>query len=286
MQVWWLNINYFLGWIEVRDVMINRITPWYVPLIYIHIFCVLGWLIGLTLFIGVVVANYNENKGTALLTVDQRRWEDLSRRLKIVQPLHQPPRPDGDGIRAAAYDLSQHTRFKRLIAFCVLANSFLLSLKWKEDTDEAMILASGSCFFSFIFIIEVLIKLIGMGMRGMCQSFRNTADLLITIASIPWLFLYFLQFQQKDWTGFSYKYGVILILCRFLFICGKHVSIYLFRIFRDLIRIYQIVNVIEYSKKSDNDNCRVCIQIVFHYSGHVSVASLLCVLGRCSIWKC
>jgi len=87
-----------------------------------------------------------------------------------------------------------------------------------------MILASGSCFFSFIFIIEVLIKLIGMGMRGMCQSFRNTADLLITIASIPWLFLYFLSFQRGDWTGFTYKYGVILILCRFLFICGKHVS--------------------------------------------------------------
>ena len=65
--------------------MINRISPWWLPLIYIHIFCVLGWLIGLTLFIGVVVANYNENKGTALLTVDQRRWEDLSRRLKIVQ---------------------------------------------------------------------------------------------------------------------------------------------------------------------------------------------------------
>ena len=58
---------------------------------------------------------------------------DLSRRLKIVQPLHQPPRPDGDGIRAAAYDLSQHTRFKRIIAFCVLSNSFLLSLNWDKD---------------------------------------------------------------------------------------------------------------------------------------------------------
>ena len=60
---------------------------------------------------------------------------DLSRRLKIVQPLHQPPRPDGDGLRAAAYDLSQHTRFKRIIAFCVLSNSFLLSLNWDKDVN-------------------------------------------------------------------------------------------------------------------------------------------------------
>ena len=56
--------------------MMDRISPW--SAIYIHIFVLLGWLIGLTLFIGVVVANYNENKGTALLTVDQRRWEGKS----------------------------------------------------------------------------------------------------------------------------------------------------------------------------------------------------------------
>lgn len=34
-------------------------------------------MIGLTLFVGVVIANYSENKGTALLTVDrsQRIYE-------------------------------------------------------------------------------------------------------------------------------------------------------------------------------------------------------------------
>jgi len=40
--------------------MMDRIGP--SSAIYIHIFVLLGWLIGLTLFIGVVVANYNENK--------------------------------------------------------------------------------------------------------------------------------------------------------------------------------------------------------------------------------
>jgi len=40
-------------------------------------------MIGLTLFVGVVIANYSENKGTALLTVDQRRWCDLKKRLKV-----------------------------------------------------------------------------------------------------------------------------------------------------------------------------------------------------------
>jgi hypothetical protein len=33
-------------------------------------------------------------QGTALLTVDQMRWSDLKKRLKIAQPLHVPPKPE------------------------------------------------------------------------------------------------------------------------------------------------------------------------------------------------
>jgi len=83
-------------------------------------------MIGLTLFVGVVIANYSENKGTALLTVDQRRWCDLKKRLKIAQPLHLPPRPDGRRVRAFIYDITQNLCFKRFIAIMVIINSSLL----------------------------------------------------------------------------------------------------------------------------------------------------------------
>ena len=46
-----------------------------------------------------VIANYRENKGTALLTVDQMRWSDLKKRLKIAQPLHVPPKPENSRIQ-------------------------------------------------------------------------------------------------------------------------------------------------------------------------------------------
>lgn len=83
------------GWVEVRDVIIHRVGPVMkflphvtAPLdsfsyvlcckmgninaarlvclqihgIYIHVFVFLGCMIGLTLFVGVVIANFNENK--------------------------------------------------------------------------------------------------------------------------------------------------------------------------------------------------------------------------------
>lgn len=104
--------------------------------VYIHIYIFLGCMIGLTLFVGVVIANYSENKGTALLTVDQRRWCDLKKRLKIAQPLHLPPRPDGRKFRAFVYDITQHIVFKRCIAVVVLVNSMLLSITVRFHTSK------------------------------------------------------------------------------------------------------------------------------------------------------
>ena len=114
----------FKGWLDVRDVLIKEVGP--IHAIYIHIYIFLGCMIGLTLFVGVVIANYSENKGTALLTVDQRRWCDLKKRLKIAQPLHLPPRPDGRKNRAFIYDITQNMKFKRSVALLVIANSSLL----------------------------------------------------------------------------------------------------------------------------------------------------------------
>ena len=116
----------FKGWLDVRDVLIKAVGPTHA--IYIHVYIFLGCMIGLTLFVGVVIANYSENKGTALLTVDQRRWCDLKKRLKIAQPLHLPPRPERRKFRAFVYDITQHIAFKRCIAVVVLINSMLLSI--------------------------------------------------------------------------------------------------------------------------------------------------------------
>ena len=59
----------FKGWVDLLDVIISKMGVAHA--IYIHMYVFLGSMIGLTLFVGVVIANYRENRGTALLTVDQ-----------------------------------------------------------------------------------------------------------------------------------------------------------------------------------------------------------------------
>ncbi|XP_070293868.1 sodium leak channel NALCN [Salvelinus sp. IW2-2015] len=188
--------------------------------IYIHVFVFLGCMIGLTLFVGVVIANFNENKGTALLTVDQRRWEDLKSRLKIAQPLHLPPRPENAGFRAKMYDITQHPFFKRGIAVLVLAQSVLLSVKWDVDDPVTMPLATMSVVFTIIFVLEVTMKFIAMSPAGYWQSRRNRYDLLVTILGVIWIVLHFALLN-----AYTYMMGTCVIVFRFFTICGKHVTL-------------------------------------------------------------
>ncbi|XP_025017326.1 sodium leak channel non-selective protein-like, partial [Tetranychus urticae] len=208
----------FKGWLDIRDVILQRLGPVYT--IYIHVYVFLGSMIGLTLFVGVVIANYGENKGTALLTVDQRRWCDLKKRLKIAQPLHLPPRPDHHKIRAFFYDITQHIAFKRLIAILVLTNSSLLCVSWDKNASHTVPLATVSSVLTMMFTIEVLIKAIAFTPRGYWQSRRNRYDLLVTVLGVVWVILHYTLMNE-----ISYSFGFIVVILRFFTITGKHATL-------------------------------------------------------------
>uniref|UniRef100_A0A183SIY0 Ion_trans domain-containing protein n=1 Tax=Schistocephalus solidus TaxID=70667 RepID=A0A183SIY0_SCHSO len=148
--------------------------------IYIHLFVFIGCMIGLTLFVGVVIANYKENKGTALLTVDQRRWLDLKGRIKLTQPLHIPPRP------------SMSMSSFRLSAILVLANSALLffpvNLGVPTRYKVQIVLA---VIFTLTFTIECIMKIIALTFNGYWQSKRNRFDMLVSILGLGWIIMHF-----------------------------------------------------------------------------------------------
>ncbi|XP_014211525.1 sodium leak channel non-selective protein [Copidosoma floridanum] len=208
----------FKGWLDVRDVLIKALGP--VHAIYIHIYIFLGCMIGLTLFVGVVIANYSENKGTALLTVDQRRWCDLKKRLKIAQPLHLPPRPDGKKFRAYIYDITQNIYFKRFIAVMVLINSALLCVSWRIEEEHTEPLATVSAILTLIFLVEVIMKNIAFTPRGYWQSRRNRYDLLVTVVGVTWIVIH--GTMKND---LSYVIGFMVVILRFFTITGKHTTL-------------------------------------------------------------
>jgi len=210
------------GWLEVRDVIIEQMGTRHA--IFVHVFVFIGTLIGLTLFVGVVITNYSENKGTALLTVDQRRWLDLKGRIKLVQPLHIPPRPEDSRFRAFMFDTTQHRTFKRFSAFLVLMNCGLLSVPWKQDDTATFVLTSLASVFTLLFLVEVFMKSCALGFFGYWQSRRNRLDMFVTFLGLVWMIMHFISLKKKELEEAGNTFGFIVIVLRFFTIAGKHVS--------------------------------------------------------------
>ncbi|KAK4471531.1 hypothetical protein MN116_004951 [Schistosoma mekongi] len=241
------------GWVEIRDVIKERIGPRHV--IYIHLFVFIGCLIGLTLFVGVVIANYSENKGTALLTVDQRRWLDLKGRIRLTQPLQIPPRPklhQEPGLernivnpksnslekkslkfRCFIYDITQHILFKRASATLVVANCFLLFFPFNELGSERsswvrpryQIQVSLGIIFTLFFCIECLLKIIALKFAGYWQSKRNRFDMLVAVLGVTWIILHFILRPIPEKHMISNNFGWFVLMLRFFTIAGRHVTL-------------------------------------------------------------
>ena len=63
--------------------------------IYIHTFVFFAVNIGLQLFLGIVVKNFNEHKPghSFLMSVEQKRWVELMQRVSLQRPDKLPQEP-------------------------------------------------------------------------------------------------------------------------------------------------------------------------------------------------
>ncbi|CAD5207057.1 unnamed protein product [Bursaphelenchus okinawaensis] len=225
----------YKGWNVVRDILMARIGPWAV--VFIHIYVFIGCMIGLTLFVGVVIANYTENRGTALLTVDQRRWHDLKARLKMAQPLHVPPKPaESSIIRRRFYEITMSKWFNKIFAILVLVNSSTLLAPWSIEEEESQnellyYLTALSGVVNVLFTIEIFFKTIAFTIHGFWQSRRNRIDLLITALGCLWVTLHFFvalpasvvnNEAETSLKKFTYTYGYIVVILRFFTFAGRN----------------------------------------------------------------
>ncbi|KAK0398822.1 hypothetical protein QR680_002769 [Steinernema hermaphroditum] len=226
----------YKGWNVIRDILWARQGPWAV--VFIHIYVFIGCMIGLTLFVGVVIANYTQNRGTALLTVDQRRWHDLKARLKMAQPLHVPPKPaESAKLRRVLYDITMTSWFNNFFAGLVLLNSFTLFVPWNVEEEDQMhvtlnALTAFSGIVNVLFMGEILLKIVAFTVPGFWQSRRNRIDLLITMLGIFWVITHFFVALPASVVGgetrlkkFTYTFGYIVVIMRFFTITGRNTTL-------------------------------------------------------------
>lgn len=63
---------------------------------------------------------------------------------------------------------------------------FLQWIKGESITETCVLL---SAILTFVFVVEVVMKIIAFTPRGYWQSRRNRYDLLVTVSGVVWIFL-------------------------------------------------------------------------------------------------
>mmetsp|Transcript_8574 Transcript_8574/g.25632 ORF Transcript_8574/g.25632 Transcript_8574/m.25632 type:complete len:1547 (-) Transcript_8574:159-4799(-) len=193
----------FEGWMEVMQDSVDivgynrqprREAQFYAYYFYV-VFIVVGALFTLNLFIGVIIDNFTklkrqlEREGESramFLTAEQLAILDSLRYFLQSGPTKAPPRPNDreGGFRNICYDLGTSIRFEVFIIVMIVLNMIVLALAHYHQTEEEIEVQFWlNVFFTMLFVVEAIIKLIGLG-KHYFESNWNIFDFFVTVASL------------------------------------------------------------------------------------------------------
>ncbi|CAO3641997.1 unnamed protein product [Mucor hiemalis] len=166
------------------------------------------------LFVGVIIEKFKERNGITTLTTAQRQYSDLQRLLAAVKPTIKVFRPN-TRIRRWCHDMviEKHGKFNRLM-MCVIglniitiASEFNSSPQWLDMAQDYAYMA-----FTVIYVLECIIKLLGLGWKKWIRSKWNWFDCIIATSA---LILLILRFASPDlWTLRVERYCLVLAAFR------------------------------------------------------------------------
>lgn len=182
------------GWVEVMyngldsrgvDLQPKKNESLY-TIIYFISFMIIGSQFIINLFVGVVIDNFNtikekEELGNLFVTQSQKSWIELQKmglgkhlKTKMKAPV---------GFRNYFYRLVTNKYFEYIITFFIVINSAVMAMRHHDMRQELTEFTRISNYiFSFIFNMEMILKLIGLG-QTYFKSNWNCFDMFIVLAS-------------------------------------------------------------------------------------------------------
>ena len=263
-----LEILSLEGWTEVRDIIEAEFG--FFGSLYPHVYVFFASLIGLTLFIGVIVSNFNENKGTALLTVEQKRWKDLKKKLLLAQPLHLPTRPPTNTLRYTLFEIFVGKTYNRCYGILIAVNcSTLLAGQWvptERTFIEPLTYVAIAC--CLLFTVDTLLKIYIFRWGGYWLSWRNRFDFVLMVCGLIFTLWNLISChgysQDYDSCNYSKQFGVAVFILRFVSLSGKH----------NILRMLMLTVVISLVKSFFTIAVLVCLIFCYAFVGVIVFGSV------------
>lgn len=177
------------GWIDVQESAMKIVGPGIQPEddaapgngFFFVVFNLLGAVFVLTLFVSVFMRNYTEQTGVAFLTAEQRSWLELRKLLRQISPSKRAFTERSAEWRRWCYRIAvkKHGRWAVFVTTTLVVHLFLLVLEFDPEPDTWELIRSILFFiFMFVYIANVLIRLIGLGWHRFSRSSWDLYSLL------------------------------------------------------------------------------------------------------------
>uniref|UniRef100_D8Q6Y7 Calcium-channel protein CCH1 n=1 Tax=Schizophyllum commune (strain H4-8 / FGSC 9210) TaxID=578458 RepID=D8Q6Y7_SCHCM len=182
------------GWTDVMGVAMSitgensqpQTNASQVNALFFIIYNLLGGVVILTLFVSIIIGNFSSKTGSAFLTKPQREWIDLQKLFKRQRPSKRPKKPPTWAVRRWCFDRAtqKHGWWSRSMTFLFFLH--IVALMTQSYTRANVTDTIRNDFFlaiTFIYIIDVLVRFIGLGWLSFRANGWNIFDIIVAVGS-------------------------------------------------------------------------------------------------------
>ncbi|WFD06570.1 calcium channel protein [Malassezia vespertilionis] len=185
--------------------------------IFFLIYNLIGAVSVLTLFVSVIIENFQRYSGAAYLTTEQRQWVDLKRQLLRQGASKRPKNIPTNAFAKWCYNAATKKkgwwlRSMTLMHLCIL---IILMTQSFDDSFWARRLRSGIFIIcGLVYLLDIIVTLVGLGFSGFRRNLWNWYDVVVVCGvlgtTIPALVLpdstkVYAQLQKIFLTGVALK---------------------------------------------------------------------------------
>lgn len=150
--------------------------------IFFLVYNLIGAVSVLTLFVSVIIENFQRYSGAAYLTTEQRQWLDLKRQLQRQSASKRPKAAPSQPFVRWCFEASTRKRgwWMRLITvlYCVV----LIMLMSQTNNDSTAVDRGRSIAYSalsIVFLFDIVVRFIGLGFTSFRRSYWNLYDVIV-----------------------------------------------------------------------------------------------------------
>lgn len=160
--------------------------------IFFVLWIIIGCFVIMNMTIGVVVDTFSkigeENDGCAFMTEDQTDWVKAQKQMIAMRPLRTPEEPP-QLWRLFVFRIVMSTKFEMFIMSVIITNLCVMGMHmwwpdWEPIGNWLLGLQYANYVFLYMYVVEMILKMIGLGIRQYFQDRWNDFDFCLVVLSL------------------------------------------------------------------------------------------------------